>query len=152
MLLSGSAAAASVQAEVYLSTAGLGLLVLPREAVAAFAIPAKTPVQTVSGILGAVDGGAESQGWYLRGMMAAPMVVNLGALNLQWVRASGSADEHLLGIRLGVLNTTVPMVCDGVRHVVLQLDSSALSGTAKLSALGAQRDTVAARVEYTCTL
>lgn len=144
---------AAVSVVVYLSSVGLGLLALPLQVVQTFATAGTvSPMQTVNGITGAVDGGAQSQGWYMQGMLAAPMVVNLGALNLTWAKstsANGSAD--LLGVKLGVLNTTVPMVCDGTKRVVLQLDSQAGNYSAKLSKIGAQSDTIAARVEYTCT-
>lgn len=137
-----------VEVVVYLSMTGLGLLALPQQVVAAVATPTASPVQTVAGILGAVDGGATSNGWTMVGKLAAPMVVNLGALNLTWQK---SADKDLLGVRLGVLNTTVPMTCDGVTRVVLQLDSRSGAYSAKLSQLGGQTDTVAARVEYRCS-
>lgn len=142
----------SVFVVVYLSSTGLGLLALPLQAVAAFTAPnVLNPMQTVNAITGAVDGGAQSQGWYMQGMLAAPMVVNIGALNLTWTKGGGSVAGDLLGVRLGVLNTTVPMNCDGVKHTVLQLDSQAGNYSAKLSRIGAQSDTVAARVEYTCS-
>lgn len=139
-----------IEVAVWLSSTGLGLLALPQQAVAAFAT-ATTPVQTVSGLLGAVDGGAQAQGWYLKGKLAAPMVVNLGALNLTWARSgTGDGAAHFLGVKLGVLNTTVPMICDGQPHTVLQLDAQSGDYALKLSRVGGQSDTLAARVEYTC--
>lgn len=152
----GAASASGVEVQVYLSTTGLGLLALPKQVIAAVATPSLKPQQTVAGILGAVDGGAEAQGWYMRASMAAPMVVNLGALNLTWQRGSGSGAApgsagDLLGVRLGVLNTTLPLTCDGTRRVVLQLDSQVGDYSAKLSRVGGTTDTTAARVEYVCT-
>lgn len=141
-----------VEVVVYLSMTGLGLLALPQQVVAAVATPTASPVQTVAGILGAVDGGATSQGWTMRGMLAAPMTVNLGALNLTWLQQiSGEKTSNLLGVKLGVMNTTAPMTCDGKNHVILQLDSRAGSYSARLSAVGGQTDTTAARIEYRCT-
>lgn len=142
-----------VTVQVYLSTTGLGLLALPRQVIAAVATPTAVlnPQQTVAGLLGAVDGGAQAQGWYMRAAMAAPMVVNLGALNLTWQRsASTTGTVDLLGVRLGVLNTTVPLACDGLPHVVLQLDSQAGDYSAQLSRLGGSSSNAAARVEYVC--
>lgn len=148
LLTATGRAAPGVTVQVYLSSTGLGLLALPRQVVATLATAASTaPQQTVAGLLGAVDAGAGSQGWYMRGYMAAPSVVNLGALNLTWSK-SNAAD--LLGVRLGVLNSTVSIACDGVPHVVLQLDSVAGDYSARLSRIGAQSDVSAARVEYVC--
>lgn len=154
LVASSVASAARVDVDVYLSSVGLGFLALPREAMAAVAAaPTQTPVQTVSGILGAVDGGAGAQGWRMTGMLAAPMVVNIGALNLTWARQSLGGDKtaDYLGVKLGVLNTSIPMICDGRRQVALQLDSRAGDYSARLSRIGAQTDTVAVRLEYTCT-
>lgn len=138
-----------MRVQVYLSSTGLGLLALPREVIATVATAAtRTPQQTVTGILGAVDGGAESQGWYMSAALAAPAVVNLGALNLTWQRNPSGGD--LLGVRLGVLNTTVPVVCDGLPHVVLQLDTQLGDYSAKLSRIGGTSASTSARVEYVC--
>lgn len=159
LLRSTTAAAPGVTVQVYLSSNGLGLLALPKQAVAsvasAFASPANVASgaavgQSVAGLLGAVDGGAASSGWFMRGFLAAPSVVNLGALNLTWQGATGAAGSDLLGVRLGVLNTTVPMLCDAQPHVVLQLDSLAGDYAAQLSKLGGRSDVLAARVEYVC--
>lgn len=162
LVTSAASAAPGVTVQVYLSSTGLGLLALPKQVVASFAAPADPAnlarpgaavTQTVSGILGAVDGGAASTGWFMRGFLAAPSVVNLGALNLTWQTSSPSTTApgaDLLGVRLGVLNTTVPMTCDGLPHVVLQLDSMTGDYSARLSRIGAQSDVLAARVEYIC--
>lgn len=140
--------APGVTVQVYLSSTGLGLLALPRQVVATLATAgAATPQQTVAGLLGSVDAGAGSQGWYMRGYLASPSVVNLGALNLTWQSGQGA---DYLGVRLGVLNTTVPILCDSQPHVVLQLDSVAGDYSARLSRVGAQSDVSAARVEYLC--
>lgn len=150
----GARPAAGVQVQVYLSQTGLGLLALPKVAVAAVATASlDRPQQTVAGLLNSVDGGATSQGWYMRAALAAPSVVNLGALNLTWQRSGGSATSpaaDLLGVRLGVLNTTVPMVCDGQARVVLQLDTQTGDYGAALSKIGGVSNTAAARVEYIC--
>jgi hypothetical protein len=136
---------------IYLSVVGLGLLALPREAIAAIATPKQTPVQTVSGILGAVDGGAQSQGWFLNAKLASPMIVNMGALNLTWIAQNSATNTtNVLGVKLGVMNTTVNLICDGKKNVVLQLDTQSGDYSAKISRIGAQSDTLAARIEYTC--
>lgn len=147
-----------VTVKVWLSQAGLGLLVLPRQAVAAVASPVSLgqsgPQMTIAGLLGAVDGGASSQGWRMDAYMAGPMVVNLGPLNLTYQAArpgvTTGGDQALLGVRLGVMNTTVPMICDGVDHTVLQLDSRAGDYSLAVSRIGVQSDTLAARIDYRC--
>ena len=150
----GARPAAGVQVQVYLSQTGLGLLALPKVALAAVATSSiERPQQTVAGLLNSVDGGATSQGWYMRAALAAPSVVNLGALNLTWQRSGGSATSpaaDLLGVRLGVLNTTVPMVCDGLPRVVLQLDTQTGDYGLGLSKVGGLSNAAAARVEYIC--
>jgi hypothetical protein len=132
----------------YISAISLGLLVLPREAFAAFTSPAKTAISGGTGLLNAVDGGAGSTGWYMKAQLAAPSVVNLGALNLTWQH---SQQGDFLGVKLGALNTSAPITCDGQSHVVLQLDMQSGDYSARISRIGGQSDTSAVRVEYTCT-
>ena len=168
----GGASAQSVQlaprpgvtVDVYLSDAGIGLLALPQQAVQVFADPvraAANPVQTVAGVVGSVQGGANSMGWRMTGYLAGPSVVNLGALNLTWqsstyvgrsLSAVGQQPQQpdYLGVKVGVLNTTAPIVCDGVRHVLLQLDSGTMTRDVTLSRLGSSTAQMAARVEYIC--
>lgn len=131
---------------VYLSSVGLGLVALPQQAILAISKPSLNPAQTALGVLGAVDGGAASTGYYIQSTMAAPMVVNLGNLNTSWV-VSGS--QNYLGIKLGVLNTTAPINCPG-SGTVLQFDAQIGDYSAKLSRIGGDSSTVAARIEYTC--
>lgn len=168
----GGASAQSVQrpgvtVDVYLSDAGVGLLALPQQAVQAFADPvraAANPIQTVAGVVGSVQGGANSMGWRMTGYLAGPSVVNLGALNLTWQSAAysgrslspvgqavGQQQPDYLGVKLGVLNTTAPILCDGVRRVLLQLDSGTMTRDVTLSRLGSSTAQMAARVEYVCT-
>lgn len=140
-------APAGITVEVYLSSVGAGLLAMPREVLAAM----KTANPALA--LNSLDAGAGSHGWYLRGYMASPSVVNLGAMNLSWVRGGfggQSAVSDVIGVKLGTLNASAPLVCDGTRRVVLQLDAQGGDYSARLSRLGAQSDTTAARIEYTC--
>ena len=131
----------------YVSALSLGLLGLPREAIAAFASPAP-----VANLAKSVDVGAGSQGWYMRATLASPSVVNLGALNLTWQSGAGNGGRSdALGVRLGALNTTAPLKCDGLPHVVLQLDMQSGDYSARISKIAAVSETSAARVEYTCT-
>lgn len=137
----------NITATVWLSSVGLGLVALPRE-VASAVLLSGNPAQRIGKVLGSVDGGAESQGWWMRTSMAAPGTVNLGNLSFQWQR---TATINLLGVRLGVLNTTLPVICDGQPRVVLQMDSQVGDYAAKISRVGGSSSSSAARVEYTCT-
>lgn len=134
---------------VYLSTVGIGLVALPAAAIQAIARPAASPVQTAAAVLGAVDGGVGTQGYYLSAKLAAPSVVNLGNLNLSWID-QGAGKGQYLGVKLGTLNTTAPINCPG-SGVLLQLDAQVGDYSARLSRLGGDSSTVAARVEYTCS-
>lgn len=131
---------------VYLSNVGLGLVALPVQAITAIANPAQTVAGRAAALVGAVDGGASSQGYYLQATMAAPMVVNLGNLNTSWVKNN---NQDYLGVRLGALNTTAPINCPGA-GTVLQFDAQIGDYSAKLSRIGGDSATVAARIEYTC--
>lgn len=131
---------------VYLTTVGLGLVALPQQAIAAIARPNLNPAQTALGVLGAVDGGAQAQGYYLTAKLAVPMVVNLGNLNTSWVK---NGEQNYLGVRLGALNTTAPISCPG-SGTVLQFDAQIGDYSAKLSRIGGDSSTVAARIEYVC--
>lgn len=133
---------------VYLSSVGLGLVALPQQAIAAIATPGLAPGQTAAKVLGAVDGGAGTTGYYLRTMMAAPSVVNLGNLNVTWQQRE-QVGPGIVGVRLGALNTTAPINCPG-SGVLLQLDAQIGDYSAKLSRIGGTSDTIATRVEYTC--
>lgn len=129
---------------VYLSAVGLGLMALPREVANAFLLPGN-PAQRIAKVTGAVDGGVASEGWWMNLQLAAPGVVNLGAMSVIWDKSNS------IGIRLGVLNTTAPLLCDGTSHVLLQMDSLVGDYSARISKLGAQSNAQAARVEYVCS-
>lgn len=133
---------------VYLSAVGLGLVALPREVANAVLLPGN-PAQRIARATGAVDAGIGSQGWWMQTRLAAPGTVNLGNITLIWQKQN---ENNVLGVRLGVLNTTLPITCDGTSHVVLQMDSLVGDYSAKLSRIGATSDAAAARIEYTCTL
>lgn len=133
---------------MYLSQVGMGLVALPQQAIAAIATPGLAPGQTAARLLASVDGGAASQGYYLKAMMAAPSVLNLGNLNVTWQQRDQSG-AGLVGVRLGSLNTTAPINCPG-SGVLLQLDAQMGDYSAKLSRVGGSSDTIATRLEYTC--
>lgn len=133
---------------VWLSATGLGLVALPREVASAFLVPGN-PAERIARVAGAVDVGAESQGWWLDLKLAAPGVVNLGNMTVIWVKQSGGST---VGVKLGVLNTTLPIECDGKPHVVLQMDSQVGDYAAKLSRIGGSSNNQAARIEYTCSV
>lgn len=129
---------------VYLSGVGVGFSVLPVQAVQA--LVAQNPVRA----LGAVDGGATAQGYYLKAALASPSVVNLGALNVSW--QGGRDGGNWLGVKLGQLNTTVPITCppEGASGVALQLDAQLGDNAAQLSRIAYNSSTVAARIEWSC--
>lgn len=133
---------------VYLSSVGVGLVALPQQAIAAIATPGLAPAQIAAKVVGSVDGGAGTSGYYLRTMMAAPSVVNLGNLNVTWQQREQTG-PGIVGVRLGALNTTAPINCPG-SGVLLQLDAQVGDYAAKLSRIGGTSDTIATRVEYTC--
>lgn len=126
---------------VWLSSAGAGLTLLPQAAFAGF--------QKVgpAGVLQALDGGVQTQGYYLQATLAAPAVVNVGGVNFSWI--ANKDGPNYLGVRLGSLNTTVPINCPG-SGVALQLDAQAGDYSAKLSKIGGSSDTIAVRVQYEC--
>ncbi len=130
---------------VYLSSVGLGLMALPVEVANALLIPGN-PAQRIATATKAVDIGAGSQGWWMNLQLAAPGVVNLGAMSVIWQKTT----TDTIGVRLGVLNTTVALVCDGKPRVVLQMDSLIGDYSARISKIGGSSSTSAARVEYTC--
>lgn len=136
----------ALSVEVWLSAVGLGLVALPREVASALLVPGN-PAERIGKVVGAVDAGAASQGWWMRTQLASPGTVNLGNITVIWNKANGT---NLVGVRLGVLNTTLPIICDGFPHTVLQMDSVVGDYSAKLSKIGAQSDAQAARVSYTC--
>lgn len=125
---------------VWLSQVGLGLLAVPLEILR----PAPNPV----GIINGVQGGAQSQGWYMQLRLGGPGVVNLGNLNATW-RRGAPGEPDLLGVRVGNLNTTVPLECPG-SGVLIQLDAQAGDYGIGTSRVGGQSDTVAARIDYRC--
>ncbi|WP_345458058.1 hypothetical protein, partial [Deinococcus aluminii] len=127
---------------------GMGLVMLPQQAVAAIATPGLAPGAAVARVVSSIDGGAQSQGYYLRAVMAAPSVMNLGNLNVTWQQRDQSG-AGLVGVKLGALNTTAPINCPG-SGVLLQLDAQVGDYSAKFSRLGGASDTIATRVEYTC--
>lgn len=131
---------------VWLSAVGLGLVALPREVASALLVPGN-PVERIGRVAGAVDAGAQSQGWWMSTKLASPGTVNLGNLSIMWQRQKSG---DLLGVRLGVLNTTLPIECDGQTHVVLQMDSIVGDYSAKISRIGGTSAAQAARIEYTC--
>lgn len=130
---------------VYLSTVGLGLMALPRQVADAVLLPGN-PAQRIAKATNAVDGGAESGNWWFRLDLASPGVVNLGAMSVIWDKSNN------LGVKLGVLNTTAPITCDGQTRVLLQMDSQIGDYAVKLSRVGGMASTSAARVEYRCSL
>jgi len=129
---------------VYLSAVGLGLMALPREVANVLLIPGD-PAQRIARATGAVDAGAASENWWLNLRLAAPGVVNLGAMSVIWTKSGD------LGVKLGVLNTTLPLVCDNSPRVVLQMDSLTGDYAAKISRVGASSSANAARIEYRCS-
>ena len=119
-----------IEITVWLSAVGLGLMALPREVAAAVMVPGN-PAERIARVAGSVDAGAESQGWWMNLKLASPGVVNLGAMSVIW-----QDKTNVLGVKLGVLNSSVPMNCDGRVHVLLQMDSQIGDYAAKISRLG----------------
>lgn len=141
---------------VWLSSVGVGLLALPPAVLSALK-PAPLPVQ-VGSLLQAVDAGQQSQGYYVVARLSAPMVVNLGGLNVSWLKNSvvsavetekSLTYQHYVGVRLGTLNTTVPINCPG-SGTVLQVDALVGDYALKLSKIGGTSDALATRIDYDC--
>lgn len=131
---------------MYLSAVGAGLIVLPTEAIRAFAV-AGVPGAVAAG----VDGGVASQGYFLTAKLAVPTSVSIGALNVTWSGDAKNNSGHYVSLRVGGLSTQMPINCPG-KGVLLQLDAQVGDYAAKISNVRAQSDTVAARVEYNCTV
>lgn len=154
MFLSVCSANASLHVTADLDVSGLGLLALPVQAVTSVGDMSVRGVtgQNLAGLVGSLPAsGYEGTVWRLDAELAAYGVVNIGALSVVW-REQGADRPSVIGLKLGVLNTSVPAVCDGTEHVALKLRSISEQRALSLAKVGALNDTTSVLIKYRCSL